>query len=138
MHKGLLGVSFLGLAISGYLLVTYVSSDPIVCVSGEGCLVAQLSEYSSFFSIPTPAYGVIFYFTLGIIAAIWSNENHRQLQMPLALLTSIGLGISIFLTYVEAFVIRAWCSWCLGSAFLTIVAFVIAWRLLSRYDYPKS
>lgn len=132
MHKGLLGVAFLGLAISGYLLATYVSSAQIACISGQGCLVAQLSDYSSFLDIPTPAYGVVFYFALGILAALWSEENKKKLRMPLAILASTGLAVSIFLTYVEAFVIRAWCSWCVASAILTVVAFATVWQLLSK------
>ncbi len=132
MHKGLLTVSFLGLFISGYLFIVYTSGAPVTCVSGEGCTVAQLSDYSSFASIPTPAYGMVYYFALGILSALWSNETMHRLRMPLAILTSIGLGVSIFLTYVEAFVIHAWCSWCVGSAILTLLAFAIVWRLLSN------
>lgn len=134
MHKGLVIVSFLGLVVAGYLTITYASNAPIACISGEGCLVAQLSPYSSFMGIQTPIYGLIYYFALGIIAALWSEDTRQKLQLPLAILTSAGLGVSILLSYIEAFILHAWCSWCVVSAVLTIIAFIMFWKVSSNHD----
>lgn len=134
MHKGLLIVSFLGLVVAGYLTITYASNAPVACISGEGCLVAQLSPYSSFMGIQTPIYGLIYYFALGIIAALWSEDNRKKLQLPLAVLTSAGLGVSLLLSSIEAFVLHAWCSWCVASALLTIIAFIMFWKVSSTHD----
>lgn len=134
MHKGLIIISFLGLLISGYLTITYASNAPIACISGEGCHIAQLSNYASFAGISTPTYGVVYYLCLGLIGALWSQENQKTLKFPLAVLTSIGLGVSLFLTYIEAFVINAWCSWCVASAILTVIAFVMFWKVSSTHD----
>lgn len=132
MHKGLLTVSFLGLIVTGYLTIAYSSNAPIACVSGEGCVAAQLSTYSSFMSIQTPIYGLVYYFALGIIAALWTAQTKKSLQLPLAILTTIGLGVSIFLSSVEAFVLHAWCTWCVASAVLTVVAFGMFWKVSSK------
>ncbi len=134
MHKGLLIVSCIGLIVSGYLTITYASNNPIACVSGEGCKIAQLSIYSSFMGIQTPIYGLVYYFTLGIIAALWSEDTRKKLQLPLAVLTSAGVGVSLFLSSIEAFVLHAWCSWCVASAILTVIAFIIFWKVSSQYD----
>lgn len=134
MHKGLLTVSFLGLIVTGYLTIAYSSNSPIACVSGEGCVAAQLSKYSSFMGISTPIYGVIYYLFLGIIATVWSPESRKSLQLPLAILASTGLAVSIFLSFIEAFVLHQWCSWCVASALLTVVAFGLFWRVSSNYD----
>src|SRR3989344_4733146 len=125
MHKGLVIVSFLGLIVSGYLTIIYASNAPVACISGEGCLIAQLSPYSSFMGIQTPIYGLIYYFALGIIAALWSDDTREKLHLPLAVLTGAGLSVSILLSSIEAFVLHAWCSWCVASALLTIVAFIM-------------
>lgn len=134
MHKGLLIVSFMGLVVAGYLTITYASNAPVACISGEGCLAAQLSPYASFMGVQTPIYGVIYYLALGILAALWSLETKKKLLVPLGILTSVGLAVSIFLSSIEAFVLHAWCSWCVASACLTMIAFIIFWKVSSSHD----
>jgi uncharacterized membrane protein len=130
MHKGLIGIAFLGLLISGYLFITYVSPEQIKCISGEGCKIAQLSEYSSFLGVPTPAYGIAFYLALGVLGALWSENTRKKVLPALVILTGTGLAVSIFLSGVEAFVLKAWCSWCVASALLSIAAFLMTSRLV--------
>ncbi len=134
MHKGLVGIAFLGLIVSGYLFISYVSPTPITCLSGHGCEAAQASKYSSFIGIPTPAYGIVFYLLLGIAGSLWNEETKKKLMLPLAVLVSSGVGVSAFLTYVEAFVIDAWCSWCVASAILTLLAGILTWSLAAKHN----
>ncbi len=130
MHKGLVLISFLGLAVSGYLFIHYVSPEPIACISGEGCKTAQLSAYASFIGVPTPAYGIVFYLLLGILGALWQETTKKKLLPLLVVLTTSGLAVSIFLSGIEAFVLKAWCSWCVASALLTVVAFIITCQVV--------
>lgn len=136
MHKGLVLVSFLGLLVSGYLFIHYVSPEPISCISGEGCLAAQLSDFASFLNIPTPAYGVVFYLILGILGALWSGATKKKILPLLVILVGSGLAVSLFLSGIEAFVLKAWCSWCVASALLVIVAsFMTARVVLENKNY---
>ena len=130
MHKGLVGISFLGLLVSGYLLIHYVSPEPIACISGQGCVAAQLSAYSSLWGIPTPAYGIVFYLALGILGALWSENTKKKVLPALIILTGSGLAVSLFLSGIEAFVLKAWCSWCVASAILSVAAFLTTSRLV--------
>lgn len=130
MHKGLAGIAFIGLLLSGYLLIAYVSPEPIPCLSGGGCQAAQLSKYASFLNIPTPAYGVLFYVSLGVLAALWNEDTKKKFLPLLIILVGSGFAVSAFLTYVEAFVIRAWCSWCVASAILVVIASCMTIKLV--------
>lgn len=130
MHKGLVGISFVGLLVSGYLFIHYVSPEPIACISGEGCKAAQLSAYSSFLGIPTPAYGIVFYLALGILGALWSPSTKKNVLPALVVLTGTGFAVSLFLSGVEAFVLKAWCSWCVASAILSTAAFLVTSHLV--------
>lgn len=134
MHKGLVLVAFAGLLVAGYLFITYTSPVPITCISGEGCKTVQASIYSSFFGIPTPAYGILFYLTLGIFGALWNKDSSKTFNFNLIILTSSALAVSIFLTYLEAFVVRAWCSWCVVSAILSVLAFIMSYSVVSKND----
>lgn len=119
-RKALISISLAGLLISGYLFIVYVTPVPLICDSTGGCEIIRLSKYASFIGIPTPFYGVVFYAALGILAAL---ERYNLVRW----LTLIGLGTSIGLTYISSFVIGAYCLWCLASALLSILAFIIAW-----------
>lgn len=127
MHKILLAIAFFGLLLSGYLLMTYVSPVPLVCGPNGGCHAVRESTYAAFFGIPTPAYGVIFYFTLGILASLWDKKRQGYIYWGLIALTSAGFAVSAFLTYLEAFVIYAWCRWCVVSAVLATLALIPVW-----------
>jgi uncharacterized membrane protein len=127
MRKSLFVIAVAGLLVSGYLFVTYVTGAPIVCNTDHGCEIVRGSIYSSFFGIPTPAFGLLFYALLAIGALLWTPSYARLLRLPLALLTGIGVATSAYLTYLEAFVVEAWCSWCVVSAILTIAAFILVW-----------
>lgn len=138
MHKGLVGTAFLGLLLSGYLFIAYVSPEPIACVSGEGCKIAQQSDYAAFLDIPTPAYGMVFYFCLGTLGALWSEATKKRILPLLVLLCGSGFAVSLFLTYVEAFILEAWCSWCVASAILVLVASYMTLRLVLDYKKQSS
>ncbi|MEX1112298.1 MAG: vitamin K epoxide reductase family protein [Candidatus Andersenbacteria bacterium] len=127
MHKLLFIIAILGLLVSGYLFATYTSPIPLVCGEGGGCHTVQESQYAAFFGVPTPAYGMMFYTALGILAAVWSRENTKKLYWPILIVASSGVAISAFLSYLEAFVIEAWCKWCIASAILTVLALLVVW-----------
>ncbi len=135
MHKLLLAVAVLGMAISGHLLIEYQSAGPMVCLAGQGCDTVRASRFSSFFGLPTPSYGLAYYLVLGVMAAVWTPAQARLLTWSLSLLTGMGLTASAYLTYLEAFVIAAWCSWCVISAVLTAVAFWAVWFNMYGKEY---
>lgn len=118
-------VALAGLAVSGYLLWAYISGGPITCGEEGGCEVVRASAYAKLLGVPTPWHGVVFYALLGFGAVF-------RLKGPLKALTLVGLLVSAWLTYLEMFVIEAWCRWCVVSAALTLVAFLVVWI------YPKN
>lgn len=110
-----------------YLLASYLSSGPVPCSITHGCEIVRTSDYASFLGLPTPLYGVIFYFALGLLAMMCTPANASRLRWPLRILTLIGLVVSAWLSGIEAFVIHAWCLWCIISAILSLLAFLVVW-----------
>lgn len=127
MHRLLVIISFLGLIVSGYLVVASVTPTLPICTPGSNCDVVQSSPYASIFGIPTAAHGVVYYLILGTFGAIWNTANKARLLPPLVFLTGVGFAVSLWLSYLEAFVINAWCIWCVASAILATFAFLIVW-----------
>lgn len=108
----LAGLATSGLAVAAYLMVRKLSGEAAVCVIGGGCDIVDASPYSVVFDTPVAAFGVA-WSTVALVAALawWWTGDRR----PLLVLYVGGLVATIFeayLVYLELFVIRAICSWC--------------------------
>jgi uncharacterized membrane protein len=105
-----------GLIVASYL--AYVETQAITAVCGPvgDCNAVQTSEYAYLFGIPIGVLGVAGYLAILIVWA-WGRWRANDAAM-LVLLGMSGLGVlfSIYLTYLEPFVIGAVCAWCLTSA----------------------
>ncbi len=119
-------LALVGLLISLYLLTHSMGlMGQLVCGVGD-CETVQSSQWSRVGPIPVPALGVAGYAALLIIALRGlgaSGLEDRRIPLLLILGTGIGTAFSGYLTYLEAFVIHAWCQWCVGSAILITLAF---------------
>ena len=125
----LLALSLLGLFDSLYLLWVYTSpSRPIVCL-GSGCDAVRASSYAHLFGLPLPAFGVATYALLGLLilaAVLVPPRLGRAIQYAVAGISCVGFLFSIYLTSLEAFVIHAWCAWCVVSALVITGIFVLS------------
>lgn len=132
----LFAVAILGMLVSGYLLVAYVSEGSIVCGVSGGCDLVRASRYASFIGVPTPAFGLLYYLLLAIGVILAREKNQRVMRIMLLILTGVGLAVSAYLSWLEAFVILAWCMWCVVSAVLSVVAWGLVWG--SKWPKVKS
>jgi len=127
-------IAIAGLLISGYLFVAYTTGGPLVCADKASCDIVRSSQYANLFGLPTPFYGLIFYALLAGGALLATPIHMKRIHPPLYLLTGIGLVVSIWLSYIEQFVLHAWCIWCAASAILSLLAYLVVWLPL----WPKS
>jgi protein-disulfide isomerase/uncharacterized membrane protein/rhodanese-related sulfurtransferase len=126
----LLILTLAGLFDALYLLWVYSSpSRPLVC-TGIGCDVVRASRYAHLWGQPLPLYGVAMYSALlvAVLAQVWLNSAgaRRLAQVGTALISGGGFAFSAYLTALEAFVIQAYCAWCLGSAAIVTLIFALA------------
>ncbi len=100
-----------------------------ICVGTHGCASVQQSEYGKVLGIPVSVPGLGLYLALALAAAAWLR-NWRGLRDQVAVLgfygTLFGVLFSGFLTYLEGWVIDAWCAWCIASATL-MTALLALW-----------
>jgi uncharacterized membrane protein len=93
----------------------YGTSQTSYCDFGESfnCDIVNRSIYSAVFGIPVALIGVIGYFGLLVLATFYRNRAETPKRLAVASLA--GLGFAIYLTYIERFVLAAWCVLCLSS-----------------------
>ncbi|WP_218571989.1 vitamin K epoxide reductase family protein [Pseudomonas xionganensis] len=125
------------LALLGMLLTAYLSysafsqSVPAFCAADSGCELIQQSRWSRVFGVPLALWGFALY---GLLAAMaWRLPAKALRWQRLALVAVLGLGISLYLTLLGWWQLKAFCLWCLLS--LTLLAGICVRLGLSR---PQS
>jgi uncharacterized membrane protein len=129
-------LALIGLFISGYLtLFNYGFLGVVQCGVG-GCMVVQSSAYAWFpprtvsdFGVPLAAMGIVAYTTLLALAIIGVQPRYvaaRWVATAIFGIAAVGLAFSAWLTYLEAAVINAWCQWCVVSAILVTLIFLLS------------
>ena len=118
-----------GLIVSVYLGFVEMSETEAVCGPVGDCNTVQQSPYATLFGlIPIGVLGVIGYFVMGffwIMAQYGPERMRRESKFALFGLTAMGMLFSIYLTFLEPFVIGATCAWCLTSA---VVITLLTWN----------
>ncbi len=127
-------ISLAGLFLGIYLtLYKFGVIGSLVCNVGS-CEQVQTSRWSVFLGLPVATWGVGFYALMLVLAIAGLQPrfaDSRSLSLVLVLLTGWGVLFTAWLNYLEGFVIHAWCEWCLGSAAMVVLLFVLAlldWR----------
>jgi len=121
-------------AAASYLLIEYLTGQPGLCLTGSGCDLVRASAYAYPLGIPMPLFGLVLYAAAGWLT--WRSLSEEPVagvpvRVGLLVVASLGVAASAVLTGLEAFVIRAWCSWCLVSA-VASVGLLAAAILLAR------
>jgi uncharacterized membrane protein len=116
-----------GVGIAGYLTYVHYAGLHPVCGISHGCETVQTSGYASLAGVPVALLGLLTY--LLILVTLARHSDNALLTCNV--LTLIGFGFSLYLTYREVFTIHAICSWCVSSAIVfTVLAVVQTIRML--------
>jgi uncharacterized membrane protein len=133
-------ISLAGLFLGVYLtMYKFGIIGSLACNVGS-CEQVQTSRWSVFLGVPVATWGVGFYVLMLVLAIAGLQPrfmDSRRLSLAVLLLTGWGVVFTAWLNYLEAFVIHAWCEWCLGSAGMVLVLFVLAlmdWRETKQAD----
>ena len=135
-HRQLIAVlALVGIAIATYLWLHAIGVIGVLKCGTGGCEIVQASSYARLFGVPVAFYGVVGYTTLFGLALAGAQPALAARAWPtrwLALFAGAGFLFTLYLTYLELFVIHALCRWCLGSAVTITAIFVTALTGLPR------
>ena len=127
-------VALVGLFVALYLWMYKAGViGALACGAGQ-CETVQLSRWATLLALPVAAWGVGFYAVVFLVAFLLVQDRFagsRNLSLALLILTGWGVVFSAWLTYLELFVIHAICRWCVVSAVIALILFVLAlwdWR----------
>lgn len=126
-------LSLVGLADALYLTVQDLTGQNLRCTIVSGCNEVLSSPYAHIGPVPLAVLGAVAYFTVFSLAVL--GAFGYQLARPLlSALVVVMFLMSLWLLYLQAFVIHHFCQYCLLSAAVTTVLTVIVWgsRILQR------
>jgi len=122
--------TFAGLGILDTLYLSYhvFTKKPVACwfFPDAWCKKVQYSHFSKTFGIPNPFLGFLMYAAIIVLAYLSAAGTVPFLWVQIVI--AIGLLFSIYFTFIQAFVLKAFCTWCVVSAInfvvLALAAFV--------------
>jgi uncharacterized membrane protein len=130
-------LSLIGFFVAVYLYLFKIGRIPGLACGTGGCETVQASPWATFIGLPVALWGVAGYLACLVLALIGIQQGgERRHWSDTLLLAGAGAGVlfSGYLTYAEAFLIEAWCRWCVGSA--VIITLVFGAALLARRALP--
>ena len=117
-------VSLLGLADAIYLTVQHVTGQSVRCTIVSGCSEVLSSSYAVMAGVPLATIGAAAYFSVFSLATL-AAFGYRVAGLLLTPLVLLMFLFSLWLIYLQAFVIGAWCQFCLLSAAITTALTVV-------------
>ncbi len=122
-------ISFAGFLLALYIYSTKNKNESLVCPLEGSCDAVVTSQYSRFLGFPVEVMGMVYYgFTAGIYLLIFLNIiSYTSLASLVMVLLGVSGGLfSIYLISIQAFVLRQWCTWCVVSAFLSLIIMIFS------------
>jgi len=126
LYWGAMIASIAGIAISIYMTIYKLTDNNAMCMGSGDCATVNASQYSEIYGIPLGVIGLLGY--LGILLMLVLEKRikiFREYGNMIAMGMSFsGFVYSIYLTYLEIYVIKAICPFCVASAVAITLCFV--------------
>lgn len=130
LRRAIAFAAALGVGVATYIAIAESGGGSPVCLAGgTGCRTVAESSYSHVAGVNIAIFGAIGYLLL-LGTAFFVNDVARLGGFVVSL---GGFGYSIFLTYIEIFKIEAICQWCVASAVLMTILFLLSATRLIAY-----
>ncbi len=128
-------LALVGLFVALYLWLYKIGVIGTLQCGTGACEQVQTSRYADLLGVPVAFYGVVGYAALLAVAVLGLRPAllaERRVTLALAALATVGVAFSLYLTYLELFVIHAICRWCVGSAVIVTAIWVVALSAMRR------
>jgi len=122
-------VALAGLFVAIYLSLYKLGYIGTLACSVGSCETVQLSKWAALFGVPVAVWGVVFYVAVLAVSLAGLSAplaDSRRVSQLLVAMTGFGVLFSLWLTWLELFVIHAICTYCVISAIFVTILFGIA------------
>jgi uncharacterized membrane protein len=110
-------IALVGLGEATYLAVLNLTGETAVCGGSASCFQVLGSAYAKLFGVPVAAFGALGYFS-AFSFSIFAAFGYARARTFLTIATTAMFAVTLWLLYVQAFLLHAFCRYCLFSAAL--------------------
>jgi uncharacterized membrane protein len=121
-------IALAGLGEATYLTVIYFAGETAVCGGSESCFEVLGSKYAKIGRIPVAGVGAVAYFSAFSLAT-FAAFGYARAQKLFTLLVGAMFAATLWLLFVQAFLLHAFCRYCLFSA---AIIFLLAGLAIAR------
>ncbi len=127
----LIVLALTGIVDSGYLYFHHLKKKPLFCpINGRGCNAVIESEYNKMFGIKNEILGILYYLFVIIASFLLFYQQSKFVLYLLVIISALALCASAYLAYIQKYIIRQYCFYCLISALINLLLFAGALLLL--------
>ena len=128
LYWGSVIFTILGAADSLYLLIFKLTGNSHMCLGNGGCHNVNFSPYSEIHGIPVSVFGMSAYLAILCILFLERRLKIAKENGPLGIfgISLGGVAFTVYLTWLEIYVINAICPFCVASAVLITIIFILA------------
>ncbi|HEX8651458.1 MAG TPA: vitamin K epoxide reductase family protein [Pyrinomonadaceae bacterium] len=112
-------LSLVGLADAIYLTIEHLAGRSVQCTIVSGCSEVLSSSYATIFGLPLASIGALAYFTV-FSCAILAIFGYSSARILLTIVVALMFLATLWLLFVQAFILQAFCAYCLLSAGITL------------------
>ena len=123
-------VSFLGFLDATYLTVNHLVYGSTPCTLLQGCEIVTSSIYSTIFGVPIALFGALFYLIILLLTLWYWDSKQTWALLAIAILSIPAVVVAAILVGLQAFVLKAFCLYCLISALSSTIIFILGMTYL--------
>jgi uncharacterized membrane protein len=133
----MLALALLGLAVAYYDAYSLYNGQQLWCPPPiNGCNQVANSPYARIYNLPVGYFGVVYYLYMFCLATLLAYDPFsRGLRLGALIYSAIGVGFSIYFSYLQVTFIHAFCVYCLAPAVITVLLLIAA---ISRFRFKQK
>lgn len=116
-------LSFGGFIDASYLTISHFKETALFCNLSNGCDLVTTSAYSNILGLPVALLGLFFYLAVFILVVAYFDTKKDLLFKIIFAFSAMSFCFSLWFVAVMAFIIKAWCQYCLVSAAISAMIF---------------
>lgn len=130
-------LALLGAVDAIYLLIFKLTGNSHMCLGNGGCHDVNFSPFSEIHGIPVAVFGIVAYLAIICILILEKKTIFLAANGPLGIfgISLGGVAFTIYLTYLELYVIHAICPFCVASAVIITLIFILAIIRLAKQTF---
>ncbi len=131
------------LAFGGFLIARFLRhhirnvEEPLICPLKGNCDTVIHSDYSKIFGIPLEELGMIYYGVIAVcfgLIIVFPSLDQPTINSALLFIITCAFVFSLYLTMLQAFIIKNWCTWCLSSFIICTAIFILGASVSPLYS----